>query len=263
MGDASTGSAQGFGLMYYNARWYDPYITHFSQPDSIIPPGVQGYDRYAYANNSPIMHNDPTGHCPICLVAAVVIIGMIVLAADTPQVTAPAANGNASSVSDLIQLGLEHAPHANITGEGLQSLQDDPSVKAEQSNIVGAITHDPKYGEQSFSVQSSFPKQFTANGPSGNWLQAGLTNNQAFWMVHSGTISATNTQVSADGTISTTWHIHDNFDFIPGPDRSATYNSWASIVHLIYNDLLGAEETYPTDAYWNETIPPKKKSTPQ
>ena len=26
-----------FGLMYYNARWYDPYLNHFTQPDTIIP----------------------------------------------------------------------------------------------------------------------------------------------------------------------------------------------------------------------------------
>ena len=23
-----------FGLMFYNARWYDPYLNHFTQPDS-------------------------------------------------------------------------------------------------------------------------------------------------------------------------------------------------------------------------------------
>jgi len=43
------------------------YITHFSQPDSIIPDGVQGYDRYAYVANNPINRNDPTGHTPICI----------------------------------------------------------------------------------------------------------------------------------------------------------------------------------------------------
>jgi len=28
-----------------------------------VPDGVQGYDRYAYVSNSPINHNDPSGHC--------------------------------------------------------------------------------------------------------------------------------------------------------------------------------------------------------
>jgi RHS repeat-associated protein len=26
-----------FGLMFYNARWYDPYRNHFTQPDTIVP----------------------------------------------------------------------------------------------------------------------------------------------------------------------------------------------------------------------------------
>lgn len=48
--------------MYYNARWYDPALGRFAQADSIIPPGVQGLDRYAYVNNSPMNYVDPSGH---------------------------------------------------------------------------------------------------------------------------------------------------------------------------------------------------------
>jgi RHS repeat-associated protein len=57
-----------FGLMFYNARWYDPYLNHFTQPDSIVPDpyNSQSYDRYAYALNNPIRYNDPTGHDVDC-----------------------------------------------------------------------------------------------------------------------------------------------------------------------------------------------------
>ena len=53
------------GLMDYHARMYDPYITHFSQPDSIIPQpyNPQSWNRYSYALNNPIRYNDPTRHC--------------------------------------------------------------------------------------------------------------------------------------------------------------------------------------------------------
>jgi hypothetical protein len=48
--------------MYYNARWYDSAIGRFTSADSIVPGGVQGYDRYAYSNNNPLRFIDPTGH---------------------------------------------------------------------------------------------------------------------------------------------------------------------------------------------------------
>jgi len=54
------------GLYYYGARWYDPGLGRWIQPDSIIPEatqGVQAWDRFAYTNNNPITYNDPTGHC--------------------------------------------------------------------------------------------------------------------------------------------------------------------------------------------------------
>ena len=51
-----------FGLMFYNARWYDPYLGRMAQADTIIPPGVQGLDRYAYTENDPVNYTDPSGH---------------------------------------------------------------------------------------------------------------------------------------------------------------------------------------------------------
>ena len=53
-----------FGLMFYNARWYDPTIGRFAQADSIIPQqqGVQAWDHYAYVNNVPTRYTDPSGH---------------------------------------------------------------------------------------------------------------------------------------------------------------------------------------------------------
>jgi RHS repeat-associated protein len=51
-----------FGLLFCTARWYDPTIAHFVQADSIVPGGVQGYDRYAYVSNRPTSLVDPSGH---------------------------------------------------------------------------------------------------------------------------------------------------------------------------------------------------------
>ena len=53
--------------MDYKARFYDPYLNHMTQPDTIVPdPGnPQAWSRYGYALNNPIRYTDPTGHRPI------------------------------------------------------------------------------------------------------------------------------------------------------------------------------------------------------
>jgi hypothetical protein len=155
-------------------------------------------------------------------------------------------------------LGYEHADHANITGEGLQSLKDDPSVQAAQGRIVDKITGKSEYGEQDFSLKDISDK-FTANGSTGKWYQAAWEGNQAFFMVHTGSLSATNIRVSADGTISTTWVVTDKFDYIPNAEKGFWYNFFAVPTYFFYNIVGDAEEQYPTNAYWDETIPPEEE----
>ncbi|MBI4761322.1 MAG: hypothetical protein ACOYYF_03565 [Chloroflexota bacterium] len=65
---ATAGVTEGFGLMFYNARWlrsvpvtewrgYDPSLGRFAQADSIVPGGAQGLDRYAYVNNDVLIQS--------------------------------------------------------------------------------------------------------------------------------------------------------------------------------------------------------------
>ncbi|MFC1699881.1 toxin TcdB middle/N-terminal domain-containing protein [Candidatus Omnitrophota bacterium] len=51
-------------LYYYGARYYDPEIGRFTQPDTIVqaPYDPQSFNRYAYCRNNPINYVDPTGH---------------------------------------------------------------------------------------------------------------------------------------------------------------------------------------------------------
>lgn len=52
------------GAKFYNARWYDPYLNQFTQPDSIIPDpnNPADYNRYAYVRYNPVNNSDPSGH---------------------------------------------------------------------------------------------------------------------------------------------------------------------------------------------------------
>jgi RHS repeat-associated protein len=61
-----TGQKQdGTGLLYYNARYYDPALGTFISPDTLVPdPGlVLDYNRYMYAGGNPLRYTDPSGHC--------------------------------------------------------------------------------------------------------------------------------------------------------------------------------------------------------
>ena len=53
----------GAGLQYLNARYYDPKLGIFLQPDwwEVTEPGV-GTNRYAYSANDPINAKDPSGN---------------------------------------------------------------------------------------------------------------------------------------------------------------------------------------------------------
>jgi RHS repeat-associated protein len=51
-------------IMDYNARFYDPDIGRFVQPDTIIPSPAnpQSWNRYSYVLNNPARYSDPSGH---------------------------------------------------------------------------------------------------------------------------------------------------------------------------------------------------------
>ena len=67
-GQRNYADSGGFGLMDYNARFYDPTTFRFTQPDSIIPnpANSQSLNRYSYGYNNPVKYNDPSGHTSEC-----------------------------------------------------------------------------------------------------------------------------------------------------------------------------------------------------
>ncbi|MFZ2357990.1 MAG: RHS repeat-associated core domain-containing protein, partial [Anaerolineae bacterium] len=52
------------GLYYFNARYLDPQLGRFTQPDTIVPEpsGPQALNRYSYVLNNPVRYRDPSGH---------------------------------------------------------------------------------------------------------------------------------------------------------------------------------------------------------
>ena len=54
------------GLIYMNARYYDPALGQFLSPDTLVPDAglVLDYNRYMYGRGNPLKYTDPSGHCP-------------------------------------------------------------------------------------------------------------------------------------------------------------------------------------------------------
>lgn len=54
------------GLVYTQARYYDPTTGGFLSVDPVTPAtgNIFNFSRYAYANNNPIANTDPDGRCP-------------------------------------------------------------------------------------------------------------------------------------------------------------------------------------------------------
>jgi len=90
MDDPTTsGVTEGFGLMFYNARYYDPALGRFVSVDSLVPEqsqGVQAWDRFAYVSNNPVRYNDPSGHCildgcwwatPVLIYGGLILFGVV------------------------------------------------------------------------------------------------------------------------------------------------------------------------------------------
>jgi RHS repeat-associated protein len=64
------------GLVYLNARYYDPVLSRFLSPDPLMnPTDPRTLDPYRYGDNNPVVYSDMLGLCPGCTVAEVWVYG--------------------------------------------------------------------------------------------------------------------------------------------------------------------------------------------
>ncbi len=66
------------GLIYMQARYYDPARGGFLSVDPMAPTAGNTFDfnRYTYVNNNPINHTDPTGKCleDLCIGETILVV---------------------------------------------------------------------------------------------------------------------------------------------------------------------------------------------
>ena len=63
--DATAAASGDTGLLYYNARYYDPTLGAFAAADTIVPnlSVPPDLNRYAHVRDNPVNAIDPSGHC--------------------------------------------------------------------------------------------------------------------------------------------------------------------------------------------------------
>jgi RHS repeat-associated protein len=133
------------GLQYLNARYYDPELSLFLQPDwfEVTKKGV-GTNRFSYSFNDPVNLSDPNGNCPMCAIpawevakwAVVGIIGAVVTheaieTIDGSIVSTPVED------FDFGQEGFSTDPSA-ATG----TILSDPIQTGPGTNLEGMTAHD-------------------------------------------------------------------------------------------------------------------------
>lgn len=62
------------GLIYLRARYYDPATSQFLTRDPLLQ---ETQDPYGYAANDPVNLSDPTGLCPMCIIAPIAIGALV------------------------------------------------------------------------------------------------------------------------------------------------------------------------------------------
>jgi RHS repeat-associated protein len=206
------------GLAYLHARYYDPQLGVFVQPDTLDPTkeGV-GVNRYAYSFNDPINKSDPNGHTALSGFAgpgysgapaggALAAIGRALAAAATAVTTAAEAVGVGTVAVGGFALGV--AMVAFSTPAGCKACDENPTgALASQAVDETAPGDDPKKDEPA-GPASTQPngesagvvgdagagpqKDNTPQTPGGQKLQVGPRSNP--FQGPPGTVSSTDTK---------------------------------------------------------------------
>ncbi len=102
------------GLLYYNARYYDPLSGRFTRADT-VQNNAGGMDPYAYVGDNPVTRTDPGGHCwPLCTMLIGAVIGAAVNVGMT--VIGNAIAGKPTTPGEVLQSAVVGAVSGAVSG---------------------------------------------------------------------------------------------------------------------------------------------------
>jgi RHS repeat-associated protein len=128
-----------FGLMDYNARYYDPLSGRFISPDTVVPePGnPQTLNRYSYVNNNPLRYKDPSGHW---IESALDIAGIAYDIYDIHQNGLNWENG-LSLTADVAGLILPGVTGGGLAVRAVMHADDAIRLANRADDVVDVVTH--------------------------------------------------------------------------------------------------------------------------
>nr|WP_246717919.1 RHS repeat-associated core domain-containing protein [Rhizobium aethiopicum] len=136
------------GLMYLNARYYDPAFGRFISPDDWDPTkqGV-GTNRYSYSENDPVNKSDPNGHISMGwgqlskaisdFIGSLTGGGRATAGDDSPR-GSYLENGGSSPSASITASGVKRSAEANEKGERNSKKGNGPNLRHD-AGVAAAI----------------------------------------------------------------------------------------------------------------------------
>ena len=173
------------GLQYLNARYYDPRLGMFIQPDWLDPTQQgAGLNRFAYSANDPVNLRDPGGNAFWFAAIAVYKVASVAIAAyDTYQTVKALANGEMTAGQLAKTVAIDAVVGATV-GKGAAELVENagPTVKKITKDFLADETGgvDVPGGSKTTTPDLSTGKGYDAGDPpvrvEGEWSNQDLYN---------------------------------------------------------------------------------------
>lgn len=224
------------GLIYMQARYYDPSVGRFISVDPLGPSEGQlfNFSRFAYADNNPVVNTDPDGRCTgsvFCETGKLADTPGVVGHGYTSQVAS--SNGPGGSTKNVVNPSVAAAA-ANEANEALKNVQQSSSNQDQLAKIWGAAVQ-PIAEKYDTEIASKF---FLTSGG----YRFGLAVSDGVLCSQSAICSVNiyNAPNVPGGVLTGYAHTHPNNLGLSGSDLYVAYNIWA------VNALLNSVTVYAT-----------------
>lgn len=164
----------GLGLVYMQARYYDPLMGRFysDDPAAFNNSNTLSFNRYIYANNNPYKYKDPDGKIPILIPVAIFI---------AKEVAAEIASNATGGATDFLSLRRMGAKGGKFAANKLSAAISRATGDAKQGVAKSAGKASDKAPDFIVSQGgTAFPVPKGATGPTPVVNPGGKTTGSAF-----------------------------------------------------------------------------------